>query len=104
MDSEGVAESRVSRKALGAMEMNRTSDNTQSNEGQRLIKQLGNTNWIDRAKAAISLGRIGEPIAVFALIDALNDDHYLVRCHAADALKQIGTPQAIKAVEECQLD
>lgn len=82
------------------MKANRTPDREQSKQIESLTKQLSDNNWLDRAKAAISLGRLGQPEAVPALICALGDDHYLVGYHAADALKQIATPQAETAIKQ----
>ena len=64
---------------------------------ESLIKQLRDKSWLVRAKAAISLGRTGEGLAISALIKSLSDENFLVRHHAADALKLIGTPEAVKA-------
>ena len=72
----------------------------QQREIESLIMQLGDKGWMVRAKAAISLGRMGEPASVPAVISALNDENYLVRYHAADALRQIGTPEAMQIVKE----
>ena len=73
-------------------------DRGQVKKIESLIKQLKDRSWLVRAKAAISLGRIGERATVPVLIKALSDENFLVRHHAADALKQINTPEAVKAV------
>ena len=65
---------------------------------ESLIRQCSDNSWLIRAKAAISLGRLGSPTAVHRLINTLSDKNYLVCYHAAEALKQIGTPEAVKAV------
>lgn len=49
-----------------------------------------------RTSAVISLGRIGLPSAVPALIRSLTDNWPGVRCHAADALGRIGDHRAVK--------
>ena len=76
----------------------------QGRKVQSLIRQFGDKNWLIRAKAAISLGRLAAPTAVYRLIDALSDENYLVRFHAAEALKQIGTPKAVKAATVWEQD
>jgi len=48
-----------------------------------------------RWKAAESLGRLGDPAAVEALIDTLWDDDNRVRMKAAWALGMIGDPRAL---------
>ena len=87
------------------------SDNTQMNKVlyhlqdrrvQALIKQLKETHWVERAKAAMSLGHIGDPTAIAALKVCLEDTYYLVRYHATVALRQIDSAEAIKGVENLE--
>jgi HEAT repeat protein len=49
-----------------------------------------------REVAILSLGRIGDPVAVDALIEKLKDENWDVRSSAAKALGQIGDPRAIE--------
>ena len=78
--------------ALGLNEkMGSSLNNLRDKKVLSLIKQLRDNNWIDRAKAAMALGRLGEPAAVAALIDALQDSHYLVRRLPAEVLARISS-------------
>jgi HEAT repeat protein len=49
-----------------------------------------------REVAILSLGRIGDPVAVDALIEKLKDENWDVRSSAAKALGQIGDSRAIE--------
>jgi len=51
-----------------------------------------------RRAAAESLGEIGDPQAVVALLVTLEDEHWSVRCAAAAALGRIGSPKAVPAL------
>ena len=62
----------------------------------RLAELLGGSgSYRVRAQAALSLGRLGEPGSVSALVDALEDAHPAVRAAAASALGRIGSPSAL---------
>ena len=78
------------------------ANSLQDTEVLPLIKQFGDKHWISRAEAAISLGHIGDIVAVPALRVSLQDAHSLVRYYVVEALKQIGTPEAIKAAQASQ--
>jgi len=54
---------------------------------------------IFRRNAAIALGNIGDPEAVPALADALDDPSEVVRAHAAWSLGRIGGEAAKQALE-----
>jgi HEAT repeat protein len=81
------------------MDMDELQDKGPGKKIESLIKLLRDERWLVRAKAAISLGRLGGRATVPALIQALSDENYLVAYHAADALKRIGTPEAVKALK-----
>jgi HEAT repeat protein len=49
---------------------------------------------------AVALGNWGDPSAVPALSQGLNDPHPLVRAHAAWALGQVGSAQALSLLRE----
>jgi len=63
------------------------------------IQMLADDNEGNRWKAAEVLGRIGDPVAVEALIDTLWDDDSRVRLKAAWALGQIGDQRAIRPLQ-----
>ncbi len=63
------------------------------------IELLTDDNEGTRWKAAESLGRIGDPAAVEALIDTLWDDDSRVRLKAAWALGQIGDQRALRPLQ-----
>ncbi|MGA7732657.1 MAG: tRNA epoxyqueuosine(34) reductase QueG [Chloroflexia bacterium] len=56
-----------------------------------------------RRNVAVALGNIGDPVAVPALVRALNSEPALVRGHAAWALGRIGGEEAGQALYERQL-
>jgi epoxyqueuosine reductase len=56
-----------------------------------------------RRNVAVALGNIGDPVAVPALVRALNSEAALVRGHAAWALGRIGGAEARQALCERQL-
>jgi len=57
-----------------------------------LIRDLRNEYWKTRANAARELGELGDPSAVFPLIEALRDEERLVEESAVEALGKIGSP------------
>ena len=72
-----------------------------------LIKALQNEewnplNWKFGWYVADALGRIGDPAAVPALIEVLDNENVLVRVrgYVASALQKIGTPEALEAMEK----
>ncbi|MCZ6679389.1 MAG: HEAT repeat domain-containing protein [Candidatus Poribacteria bacterium] len=66
-----------------------------------LIKVLAVDPVVDvRLNAAKALGKIGDPVGVPALTEALKDEHRDVRKWAANGLRRIGTPEALKALED----
>ena len=69
---------------------------SQERRVEALLKQLQAPHWIERAKAAMSLGRIKDPAAIGALETHLEDAHYLVRYHVEQALEQINTFQKLE--------
>jgi len=50
----------------------------------------------DRARAAATLGNLGDPRAVEPLIAALSDRNWRVRCAAAEALGKLGDERAVE--------
>jgi HEAT repeat protein len=79
-----------------------TSRDAPPDQNERLahfIQLLTDDNEGTRWKAAESLGRIGEPVAVEALIDTLWDDDSRVRLKAAWALGQIGDQRALRPLQ-----
>jgi len=64
------------------------------------LARLEDDNEGVRWKAAESLGRLGDPAAVDALIDALWDDVAPVRIKAAWALGVIGDPRALRPLQQ----
>ncbi len=73
-------------------------DTTGPSNEERLayfIRLLADDDWINRWKAAESLGRMGNSGAVEPLIDTLWDDDSRVRLKAAWALGQIGDARAL---------
>jgi len=65
-----------------------------------LIGDLKDRNPFTRAFATETLGEIGSPIAVPALIERLGDDDDYVCASAARALGEIGSPMAVPALIE----
>ncbi|KQC08021.1 MAG: hypothetical protein APR55_03365 [Methanolinea sp. SDB] len=64
-----------------------------------LIKALNDTSFVSiRWRAAIALGKQGDPEAVDALISALSDENDHVREEAAEALGKIADTRAIPAL------
>jgi HEAT repeat protein len=51
-----------------------------------------------------ALGKIGDPQALPALLEALKDENGYVRRAAAEALGEIGDPQAVPALLEALKD
>jgi HEAT repeat protein len=73
-------------------------DKTGKRDEERLayfVRMLGDDIWINRWKAAESLGRMGNSGAVEPLIDTLWDDDSRVRLKAAWALGRIGDGRAL---------
>ncbi|HEY8477913.1 MAG TPA: tRNA epoxyqueuosine(34) reductase QueG [Chloroflexota bacterium] len=66
--------------------------------GDTPLRRAGRTLVL--RNAAVALGNLGDPSAVPALADALDDPEPLVRGHAAWALGRIGGPSARRALEE----
>jgi len=64
------------------------------------LARLEDENEGIRWQAAESLGRLGDPAAVDALIDALWDDEAPVRIKAAWALGRIGDPRALRPLQQ----
>lgn len=59
------------------------------------------TPWGDRQTAAQKLGRLGDPEALTALLDALlSDPFWMVRCAIIQALEMIGDPKAIPTLRK----
>ena len=65
---------------------------------QPLIAVLQDGDRNLRRIAAESLGHIGDPQAVSALLLSLDDPHWSVRCAAATALGRIRSPKATRAL------
>ncbi|MDZ4769147.1 MAG: HEAT repeat domain-containing protein [Chloroflexota bacterium] len=63
-----------------------------------LIRVVGNRHedLIVRGRAALMLGKLGDPRAVEPLIDALDAPGYQTPIHAAEALGKLGDPRAIE--------
>ena len=59
------------------------------------IRNLGNSDWYMRERAAAVLGEIKDRRAVQPLIYALKDPDWSVRLRAAESLGEIGDPDAI---------
>ena len=59
---------------------------------------LNETDHGIRSAIAEALGRIGYPIVVPALMQALVDERFSVQTSAVNALKSVGTPEALEAV------
>ncbi len=77
-------------------------DTTGPSNEERLayfIRMLADDDWINRWKAAESLGRMGNSRAVEPLIDTLWDDDSRVRLKAAWALGQIGDARALSPLK-----
>ena len=64
---------------------------TQEQEIQQLVKELGGGDGMIRTYATVALSRMGEP-AVPALIEALNHQDVGVRWNAVVALNMMGKP------------
>ena len=73
--------------------MHKALHESQDRRVEALIEQLQAPHWIERAKAAMSLGRIKDPAAIDSLETHLGDAHYLVRYHVTEALRQINTSE-----------
>lgn len=71
-----------------------------------LVRMLGTSaQFRVRAQAALALGQQkGEPSAVRALIEALDDEHPAVRAASAAALERLGDPSAVPALKAAQDD
>ena len=64
-----------------------------------LIRSLSDRHYWVRRTAAKSLGKIGDPRAVDALVERMRrDSDRYVNLTAANALTRIGTPEALAAV------
>lgn len=63
-----------------------------------LITNLRNEYWKTRVNAAYELGEIGDPVAVFPLIEALRDEERLVKESAVEALGKIGNQAVIPLI------
>jgi HEAT repeat protein len=61
---------------------------------------LSDENPMNRWNGAVSLGRLGDPRAVDALIGALGDEDWRVRLKAIWALGAIGDPRGIPALKK----
>lgn len=68
----------------------------------RTIERPWNTDL--RAQATLSLGKIGDPDDVPAILKAAQDDSWPVRAQAANALEMIGETSAIPALKELIVD
>jgi HEAT repeat protein len=70
-----------------------------------LIRMLGHAQSSVRARtiAAITLGELGDGLAVEPLIEALEDVSVRVRLAAVHALGKLGDPRALRALERVQL-
>lgn len=67
---------------------------------RRLLESLLEDRDADvRRQAARSLGRLGDPAAVAALVSALQDPNSFVRRWAGEALGRLGDPAAIPALQ-----
>jgi HEAT repeat protein len=64
------------------------------------LSLLADENPINRWKGAVSLGRLGDPQAAEALINALGDGDERVRLKAIWALGAIGDPRAIPPLKK----
>lgn len=65
-----------------------------------LIRSLSDSHYWVRRTAAKSLGKIGDPRAVNALVERMRrDSDRYVNLSAANALRRIGTPEAMAAVQ-----
>ena len=65
---------------------------------KELLEDLANGTAEDRRFAAEDLGDLGDPVAVDALVAALEDEDVAVREAVGDALVSIGGPTVCKAV------
>lgn len=63
-----------------------------------LINKLQSINWRTRVKAAYELGEIGDPSAIFPLIETLLDDEKIVRDSAVEALGKMGQPAVMPLI------
>ena len=62
---------------------------------QEMVRQLHSANKTQREEAAVELGALGDPEAIYPLIALFDDDYISVRVKAASAVARIG-PQAIE--------
>jgi HEAT repeat protein len=81
-----------------------TPENDEASPGQserlaHFLEMLNDDNEGNRWKAAESLGRMEDPVAVDPLIDTLWDDDARVRLKAAWALGRIGDPRALRPLQ-----
>ncbi len=70
-------------------------EDTRDMSGGELLDYLGDSDPEVRARAAVALGRMGQPIAVFGLGNLLIDSVEIVRIEAAFAIGQIGDSSGI---------
>ena len=69
--------------------------NTYAQEFEGYTKALGSKDPTERQRAAVSLGKSGNPAAVEPLINALKDEDYFVRSFAAIALGSLNDGRAV---------
>jgi HEAT repeat protein len=75
-----------------------------SDEVERLIKDLKNESWQIRWDTAAALGETKDPRAIEPLSAALKDENSYVRMTAARALGQIDDPRVIEPLIEALKD
>ncbi|MCX7625981.1 MAG: MFS transporter [Candidatus Sumerlaeaceae bacterium] len=63
---------------------------------QQVARLQSSNSELARYKAAAKLGRLRSPLAVTALVKALNDTNLVVRKAALDALAEIGSPDVVE--------
>ncbi len=73
---------------------------------KRFLQNQMGARWVRREciqrNAAIALGNIGDPLAVPALIEALENPNFMLRGHAAWALGEIGGREARVALQRAR--
>jgi len=65
---------------------------------EQSVQMLTDKDWINRERAAVELGQIGDQRAVIPLINALKDNNEWVRANAAEALGLLKNKKAESAL------
>ncbi|MFC1679372.1 HEAT repeat domain-containing protein [Elusimicrobiota bacterium] len=67
---------------------------------EQALRGLQDASWRNRVQAAETLGEVGDPNAVTALIDTLSDNNLKVRNASARALGRIGDLEALGPLQK----